>query len=485
MNNQPSKFLQENIITLLAYDDINAKLISSLVTPESFDGDYVNISKRLIEYINEFGSAPKDHIADLFEPILEGENKVLSKLYEKIILRISESYESINSEYVIKSLTSWLRYQELKKTILECAYVFQGDKQYEKPEDTVADVEVLLQEGMKKQFDVFDPGVFFGEEKSLKFLNDPTEAFITGIKELDNIGIGPARGELFVNIGIAGSGKSFFLLNLAKHAIMQRLKCCYVTLELSEEKVSQRFYQSFFGISKRDSNQIITNIDVDELGRIVGFKRKEVSPRGALSDPKIKDWLKDKLLDWGDLFRSHLIIKQFPDGTLTINQLKAYLDNLETHYNFIPDILIVDYADKMKLNKDELRHQLSKIYVDLRGIGVERNMAVATASQANRAGKSSKKIDSDNVAEAWDKIAIADNVITYTQTNSEKQLGLARLYCSKVRSEADGMTVLISQNYGLGQFCLKSALMKNQNRYMEDVNNFVNTEIDMNNIDDS
>jgi replicative DNA helicase len=274
----------------------------------------------------------------------------------------------------------------------------------------------------------------------------------------------PARGELFVNIGLNKSGKSFWLLNLAKYGLLQRLKVLYVTLELAEDKISQRLYQNLFVIPKRVSDTFVTKIDTDSLGRITGFTKKEFKSKTNLSDNNIEQFLKDKIDDWGPKFKN-LIIKQFPDGSLTMSMLKAYLDGLENSHNFIPDLLIIDYADKMKLNVNNYRFEVSQTYVQLRGLGVERNMAVVTASQSNRAGKNAEVIDESNVAESWDKIAIADNVITYTQTKEEKKLKLARLFVSNARNDKDGLTVLISQNYDVGQFYVTSAMMTHEESY--------------------
>lgn len=458
--NTPSKFLQENILCLLVYDDINSKIIASIVDYNLFEGDYAAIAKRTINYVKEFDIAPKDHLSDLFEDILTGENETKKLLYTKIFVRIRDSYEGINSEYVMNKLMTWMRYQGLKNTIIDCAELITQSNDV----DVTSEVENKLSAGLKKQFDIFDIGTVFGSNKSLGFLEKQAEPFKTGIPEFDENGIGPARGELFVNIGLNKSGKSFWLLNLARYALYQRLKVCYVTLELSEEKIAQRLYQNLFVIPKRTAETFNTKIDKDSLGRVSGFNKKEFKTKTYLNDPHIEEFLKDKLAYWAPRFKD-LIIKQFPDGTLTINMLKAYLDGLENNHNFVPDLLIIDYADKMKLNVNNYRFEVSQTYVNLRGLGVERNFAVVTASQSNRAGKNAAVIDESNVAEAWDKIAIADNVITYTQTQEEKKLKLARLFVSNSRNDRDGLTVMISQNYDVGQFYTSSALMTNSDQY--------------------
>jgi replicative DNA helicase len=155
----------------------------------------------------------------------------------------------------------------------------------------------------------------------------------------------------------------------------------------------------------------------------------------------------------------NLVIKEFPTGSLTVNGLKAYLDMLENS-GFVPDLLIVDYVDLMKLPSDDnYRIALGQIFKDTRGIAVESNMAVVTVSQSNRDGAKGKKVTGANVAEDWSKIGTADTIITYSQTDEERNMNLARIYVANARNDQDKITILISQNYAMNQFCKDSYLM--------------------------
>jgi len=171
-----------------------------------------------------------------------------------------------------------------------------------------------------------------------------------------------------------------------------------------------------------------------------------------------------------------LVIRQFPTGALTVRELKAYLDSLEMSQRIVPDLLLVDYADLMSVGTRDYRHELSTLYKDLRGLAVERNIAVATASQANRESSGKKFITGRGVAEDFSKIATADVVITYNRTEAEMRLGTARLYVDKGRNEEDKFSVLIAQNYKTGQFCLGSTRM--MDRYWRALEQGVNDEVE-------
>src|SRR6185436_14202132 len=128
--------------------------------------------------------------------------------------------------------------------------------------------------------------------------------------------------------------------------------------------------------------------------------------------------------------------------------LEAYLDNLEATEKFVPDLLIVDYPDLMDLQagkSGQYRHGLAEVYKNLRGVSVSRNMALAVPTQINRAGSGAKYVGRKNVSEAYSKIADADVVISYSQTELEHKLHLARLAVIAGRNDADNITVVVSQ----------------------------------------
>jgi hypothetical protein len=179
-----------------------------------------------------------------------------------------------------------------------------------------------------------------------------------------------------------------------------------------------------------------------------------------MDDPHIRKKLERRIDRWSTRLLDNIIIKEFPSGHLTVLQLRVYLDNLETSEKFVPDLLIVDYPDLLKLDKDNYRLDLDEAFKELRGLAVSRNIALAAVSQSHRSAAKAKQVGVENVAEAYSKIAHSDVVLTYTQTPAENKLGLARLHVAAGRNDKDKFTVVISQAYNTGQFIVDSSLMK-------------------------
>jgi hypothetical protein len=249
------------------------------------------------------------------------------------------------------------------------------------------------------------------------------------------------------------------LIHLAKMALIHRVRVCHITLEMSEARCAQRYLQAFFAISKRKESFQTIHFEKDKLDRISGFADVRVTPTLSFDDPNIKAKLAKKIDKAGTRWLDNIYIKQFPTGSLTVNQLEAYLDNLEQTERFIPDLLIIDYPDLMKLDAANFRLAIDDTYKRIRGLLVSRNIAGAVVSQSHRSAAKSKLVGSDNVAEAYSKIAHADTVITYTQTKAEHKLGLARLHVAGGRNDEDKITICISQQYGIGAYMVDSTLM--------------------------
>ena len=452
--------LQENLATLLTYSDTHCNMIRNVVPAEFWGGPYREISRRVYEYIDRYKKAPKDHIADLFADKLENKRNTKEiTLYEDILLGIRDQHEAINAEYVMAQLENYVKRQSYRSVAIDIGKLLQQDT-----DDSLDEVDRIIAEVKQQSVRVFNPGLRLSDKKNvLKFLDEQEVAFPTGIAELDKRGFGPTRKELWLYIAAAKRGKTWMLIQLAKMAAMNRLKVCHLSLEMSERRTAQRYMQAFFALAKRKERNLVHKFERDSLGRLVGFSELELMPKLAIDDPKIRAKLSKKIDQFGERLLDNIYVKEFPSGQMTYRDLEAYLDGLENKERFVPDLLIVDYPDLMKIDKDNYRLGIDEIYKDIRGLLVSRNMAGAIVSQGNRDSERAKHVKNDNVAEAWSKIAHADCVITYNQTKAEHEMGLARLFVSAGRNDEDKITVLISQNYAMGTYVVDSVLMKGAN----------------------
>lgn len=443
--------LQENILILLCFSD-EVKMLSNVITVDLFESSiYRDVASAALDFYREFQKPITEHLPDVLHYQLEGPK---GELFKHVLDSIFQAKDSINKNYVMKQLEKFIRQQKLKQTVKETA-----DKILD---DDLEGAEQVFDKYKKTILKQFDIGTRLSDTvKSLRFLKEEVQSHHTGIKVLDELGICPAPKELFVFVSLPGYGKSWFFVHIGKFALLQRKKILHVTLEMSEENVCKRYIQALFNISKQslDSYSIPVFTRTDEgILQTIDFKEIKKKTLG-LTDEGIEKTVNAKLKK---LKKPQVIVKEFPTGSLTMRTLNAYLDNLEASIKFIPDIIIVDYADLMNIDKDNVRVATGRIYQELRGLAVERNISIVTASQANRTAEGIKWITRKQLAEDYSKVAIADNLVTFNQTPAEYKLKLARLFIDKGRNDRSGDAILISQNYALGQFCMDSIRMDNE-----------------------
>lgn len=443
--------LQENLLVLLTFNPQASSLIRNSVPSKYFSSQqYRDIAERIYAYQDQFKKPPGDHLPDMFEDELRSKEAKHAP-YQDIFAAIGEQRDRVNEAYILGQLEAFVRQQSLKSSIISASEAIQ--------EGDLDKAEVVLQDGLKTRIQAFVPGINLTEGiRSIYNKSIRQNVLPLGIPELDKWDLGPAAGEFHLFIGPPKRGKTWWLVHVAKRALIHRMKVLVVTLELSEGQWAQRLIQSLFSMNRRAAEVPITRLVSDDLGRLLRFERDKLTGRLSLDDHATRPAVEKRLARMHGT--ENLMIKQFPAGQLTVKGLEAYLDMLERATRFIPDVIVIDYPDYMKINANNYRLELGAVYNDLRGVAVSRHAAVVVASKSNKEGAEAKLMKGTHAGEDYSKIYTADTIMTYSQTLPEKDLGLARLFVESTRvAERDGFIVLLSQAYPVGQFCLSSTLM--------------------------
>jgi DnaB-like helicase C terminal domain len=237
---------------------------------------------------------------------------------------------------------------------------------------------------------------------------------INSIKELPgsityDLEIGHMNHRYYTN-GICShnTGKSLVLQNMAINLARSGLNVVYISLELSEEMISMRL------------DSMVTQVPSTEI-----FKRL--------------DEVEIKVLQVGKKY-GRLHVRQLPQGTTT-NDLRAYLKNYEIETGHKCDALLVDYLDLMFPNMKSL--DLSNLFVkdkyiteELRGLAVERNLILQTASQLGRTSVNEMEHDHSHIQGGISKIQTADNVMSILATPAMRERGQYQFQFLKTRSSS-------------------------------------------------
>ena len=231
----------------------------------------------------------------------------------------------------------------------------------------------------------------------------------TGWKTMDQIlygGFNP--GELNIFAGGSGSGKSLFMQNMALNWSLAGKNVVYISLELSEELCGMRIDAMVTGMSTRD---VMRNAD----------------------DAALKVKMKGK--------KAGLIQTiQMPNGS-TINDIKAYVKEVQIQMGVKIDALLVDYLDLMmpvtvKVNPSDQFIKDKYVSEELRNLAIELNILFVTALQLNRGSVDEVEFDHSHIAGGISKINTADNVIGIFTSRAMRERGRAQIQFMKTRSSS-------------------------------------------------
>jgi replicative DNA helicase len=204
-----------------------------------------------------------------------------------------------------------------------------------------------------------------------------------------------------LNIALAGTGvgKSLFMCHFAASVLLQGKNVLYITLEMAEEKIAERI----------DANLLNINIkDIETLPKM-------------MFDSKINSIAKKT--------QGTLIIKEYPTASAHAGHFRALLNELSLKKSFRPDIIFIDYlnicgSSRYKSNFSVNSYSYIKaIAEELRGLAVEANVPIVSATQTTRSGFSSSDPDLTDTSESFGLPATADLMFALISTEELEQLG--------------------------------------------------------------
>lgn len=391
----------------------------NMIQPEYFDCIPHQIIYSLTHnYFEKYKELPpKDVLLQEIKNNLQ-KNESLSD-YEDELEEIHSINEDTlaNKEYYMDLVENFAKKQAIKDAIKKGITLVQEDK--------IDEIEFLIKEAIMVGRQVDYGSLYFHEiqerwerETSVKSRKVfPTilpacNAYLNG---------GNNAKELAMVVAAPGIGKSLYLVNQAVSALFENKKVLYITLEMSSDKVSKRFDSVITGIPNNKLNSIDGHMELTE--RLVKFRDKYKN--------------------------SFLVIKEFPTATATANNIRQILHNLENHEGFVPELICIDYLELLlPIRKTDSEYAAQqRIAEEIRGIAMEYNVLVWTATQTNRQGESVEIITRKELGDSYGKIRVADWAISLNQTTEEYDNGRMRAYVMKARDAKQKYIVPMRVDY--------------------------------------
>lgn len=377
--------------------------VFDILTPDFFESDANQfVISKIMDYYKLYSKSPTP---DYFKVEMAGLDDITK---ESVGENLKSVYRYMGGatdlDYVRDEFLEFCQNQNMKHAILESVDLIKT-KDYDS-------IKTLIDNALKFGKSNRDLGHVYEDMIEDRLIKNPRKKLIDTewsiINEITDGGIG--AGDLLIFVGAAGSGKSWALASLGHHALTKGKNVLHFTLELNENYTGMRYDSKLMGIPSQNLKYHVEDVKMKLMSEIKGKLR----------------------------------IKYYPQKSVGVSALKTHLNRLLS-FGFEPDLIIVDYADILRSDniqaiKGGSYFEAGGIYEDLRGLGGEFQIPIATASQAQRSAANEEIITGDQIAESYKKIMTGDIIISISRRIEDKMAGTARWHVIKNRYGIDGIT---------------------------------------------
>ena len=380
--------VQKLFIELMLSDGTSYVRVQNIYNPSNFDRSL----KSAAEFI-------KDHCADhSVMPVCEQINAVTGNNFQKI-----PDLTDDHQNWFMEEFETFTKQKELERAILKAADLLEKGE-FDPVEKLIKDaVQISLTKDLGTDY-------FADPIARLQKLRSSNGQISTGWTTLDKKLFGGFnRGELNIFAGGSGSGKSLFLQNIAVNWMLAGLNGVYITLELSEELTSMRI------------DSMLTNVPAREI-----FKDIESVETKVLMLAKKSGKFQ---------------IKYMPAQS-TINDVRAYIKELQIRTSRKVDFVMIDYLDLLmpisaKVSPSDLFVKDKYVSEEIRNFAKELDILVVTASQLNRASVEEVDFNHSHISGGVSKINTADNLFGIFTSRAMREHGRYQIQLMKTRN-SDG-----------------------------------------------
>jgi replicative DNA helicase len=220
-----------------------------------------------------------------------------------------------------------------------------------------------------------------------------------------------------LNIALAGTGvgKSLFMCHVASSVLLQGRNVLYITLEMAEERIAERI----------DAN--LLNVPIQDIVDLP------------------KQMFENKVTNLAKKTQGTLIIKEYPTASAHAGHFKSLLNELALKKSFKPDIIFIDYlnicsSSRYKGNSNINSYTFVKaIAEELRGLAVEFNVPIVSATQTTRSGYGSSDVELTDTSESFGLPATAD--LMFALISTEELEGLGQILVKQLKNRYNDPTI--------------------------------------------
>lgn len=379
---------------LLFNEEYVRKVVPFLKTDYFLEVEDREVFKCISDFVIKYNSPPSKSALLI---ALQENRKITEDLYAKCESLVNGLVEdNTNEEWLLDSTEQFCKDKAVYNAIMESIQIIDG-----KGDKTPDALPNILSDALSIGFNVTVGHDYIeNADERFDFYHRLEEKLPFDLEFFNKITEGGLSNKT-LNIALAGTGvgKSLFMCHMSSGAIKQGKNVLYITLEMAEERIAERI----------DANMM--NIAIQDL--------KDLSKQ--MFDERIQK-IKKKI-------EGRLVIKEYPTASAHAGHFKVLLDELKIKRNFVPDIIFIDYlnictSSRFRPGSSANSYTIIKsIAEELRGLAVEFDVPIVSATQTTRSGYNSSDVELTDTSESFGLPATADLMFALISTEELEQMG--------------------------------------------------------------
>ena len=381
-----------NVITNEKY----MRKVMPFIQKEYFTGVYSKLFVCLVDYVAKYNKLPSQESFLLSVQDLNLSNE-MSRHVQDVVPDIFTPKQE-NYDWLVDTTENWCQERAIHNAVFESIDIIDG-KNSEFTKNSIPD---LLQKALAVSFDTNVGHDYIANvEERYDFYHEHEERIPFDLEYLNLITKGGLPNKT-LNIALAGTGvgKSLFMCHHAASCLSLGHNVLYITMEMAEERIAERI----------DAN--LLNVPIDRL------------------DAMTKDSFVSKVRKISETTQGKLLIKEFPTGQAHSGHFRALLNELKLKRDFVPSIIFIDYlnicsSSRMKAMGGSINSYtyIKSIAEELRGLAVEFNLPIVSATQTTRSGYGNSDPGLEDTSESFGLPATADLMIALVSNEELVKVG--------------------------------------------------------------
>ena len=404
--------IETTILRNLVFNEEFARKTIPFIQPDFFEQRTDKILfEEIVSFITKY-----DTCATLEALNIEVENR--TDLTAEEVKQINDTSKELNdspvdNQWLLDITEKWCRDRAIYLALMESIHIADGEDD-KKNRDAIPSI---LSDALAVSFDNnIGHDYILNSDERYEYYHKTEDKIPFDLEYFNKITKGGLPNKT-LNIAFAGTGvgKSLFMCHFASPVLLQGRNVLYITMEMAEEKIAERI----------DANLLNTAIqNLSELPK-------------PMFDKKVEKIAKKT--------QGQLIIKEYPTAAAHSGHFKALLNELALKKSFKPDIIFVDYlnicaSSRYRSGSNVNSYSYIKaIAEELRGLAVEANVPIVSATQTTRSGFASSDVDLTDTSESFGLPATAD--LMFALISTEELEGLNQIMVKQLKNRYNDPTI--------------------------------------------